>query len=115
MKELIKKYQRVARRNKQIYHDNLSEKDAWIHSMVCYQLMNTEDDVEWEALQKLISSYETNLIWCYQDGIDENVEELKELLGDRFIPYEEEDDHTETVVTAASEIALFTFTFRSKL
>jgi hypothetical protein len=115
VKQSILTFQRVSRRNKTIYHANITEKDAWIHSMACYYLINAEEE-EWEALEQCVSSYETDLIWCYQDGIDKNTERLKEILGDRFIDYEDDDKPEQNLERDLKlDRELFLLSFRSKL
>lgn len=95
IKKIINQQKVEERRNSIFYCQIRSMKDgdefAWIHSMVCVYLHDSVrddgDDDNVDTIHDLLDDYETALRWCYNEGIDKAIENIKSFFKDRFIPY----------------------------
>jgi hypothetical protein len=108
IKKIINQQKVEERRNSIFYCQIRSMKDgdefAWIHSMVCVYLHdsvrddsdddkndskddNKDDNVNTDTIHDLLDEFETALRWCYNEGIDKAIENIKSFFKDRFIPY----------------------------
>jgi len=128
----ISRHNRVeALRNAEFYrairqHLENAEQLIWIHGMVAFRLYEANDanavsnevSKDVSELYKLFEQYETALTWCYHDGIQRAIEQLRDEMKEHFIEYQTtEYQTTEEDVEIQCAIADFQFPLfvRSKL
>ena len=97
VKKIIIQQKVEERRNSIFYCQIRSMKNgdecAWIHSMVCAYLHDSVCDIDEnkddnvDTIHDLLEEFETALRWCYNEGIDKSIENIKSFFKDRFIPY----------------------------